>query len=423
MPTQTRSATKTRGDTQRQSTIQNEQVTPVTLTTDQNTKSAPQTNTSGRKRRVTAGEEVESKKQKGTSCSKPPATGGKGQHVMGSSETEQAAQQEPQKARLSTPDVEFDYDRSQLRDPRRTPGRKARPRYDELDVPQDVKVHLESTRDIPKPEKPSGRLNSVQKDQLFDDTSRINPLHSFHDLYRCHDKGRGGSPTYDNPGFELDYTKVADWMKPQAYNKKSMIRNMDRVLEKGDNERTQIFQLFFEDTPKDPDGMLFEVKDYVIDYVSKDIGIPCHHVESEQVKMWRDQGFQPVKFKAWWKKPTAEEDKRAHRSESDSENACKDRLSQLQRFDFQPLIINTSSTIMSIRPNISESYSAILKRKPLIIQIPNWDLAQRWQKLNRPNASQGEPRGFQPSRALARIYPSDANTSRSQFSYPAKRFT
>lgn len=39
------------------------------------------------------------------------------------------------KPRLTTPDLEFDYDRSQLRDQRPTPGRKARPRYDCFSIP------------------------------------------------------------------------------------------------------------------------------------------------------------------------------------------------------------------------------------------------------------------------------------------------
>lgn len=35
---------------------------------------------------------------------------------------------EQPRTRLTTPDIQFDYDRSQLRDPRQTPGRGGRPR-------------------------------------------------------------------------------------------------------------------------------------------------------------------------------------------------------------------------------------------------------------------------------------------------------
>jgi hypothetical protein len=290
-------------DAQCPSTVQDEEPsTPVTPTTKQNTNLAPQNNAVGHKRRATAGGEVESKKRKGTDRSKPPATGEKGH--------EEKAQNEPQKLRLSTSDLEFDYDRSQLRDPRPTPGRKARPRYEETDVPRDLKTHLELTRYIPKPEKPPGRLNRFQKNQLYIDEARMNPYHAFHSLYVCHDKGREGSPTYDSAGFELDYAKVAEWMNPRAYNKEKMVRGMERAVANAESEETQMSKLFFEEVPTKPDGMSHRVKDFIKDHVSKDLGIPWHHVKLEQVKMWRDKGFQPVRYKDWWKEPTAEENMR-----------------------------------------------------------------------------------------------------------------
>lgn len=47
----------------------------------------------------------------------------------------------------------------------------------------------------------------------------MNPLSAFHDLDRCNQKGREGSPTYDSAGFQLDFNKVENWMKPTSYNK------------------------------------------------------------------------------------------------------------------------------------------------------------------------------------------------------------
>lgn len=129
----------------------------------------------------------------------------------------------------------FDYDRAQLRDPRPTPGRRARPRYDEFDIPADLKEHLLSSREVPKPEKSKGRLNRVRKDQLFKEESLMNPLSTFHDLDRCHQKGREGSPTYDSAGFQLESSKVANWMKPTPYSKQNMIRGMDRAIEKSES--------------------------------------------------------------------------------------------------------------------------------------------------------------------------------------------
>jgi hypothetical protein len=153
-------------------------------------------------------------------------------------------------------------------------------------------------------------LNRAQKDQLFDEEARLNALHVFHDLHRCHNKGRAGSPSYDSAGFQLDYNKVADWFKPKAYNKQKMISSMDRALAKGESEEAQMFKLFFEQLPKKRDDIPHSVKDYVKDQVSKDIDVPWHQIGPKHVKTWRDKGFKPVKFEDWWKKPTAEEGKR-----------------------------------------------------------------------------------------------------------------
>ena len=106
------------------------------------------------------------------------------------------------------------------RDPRPTPGRRARPRWDDISAPQEIKDRVSDSFYIPKPTKPPGRLNVALKNTMFRDECRLNPFAHFHKLYTCHDKGREGSPTYDHGGLELDYEKVNDWMKPQAYNKK-----------------------------------------------------------------------------------------------------------------------------------------------------------------------------------------------------------
>jgi hypothetical protein len=96
-----------------------------------------------------------------------------------------------------------------------TLGRKARPRYTKYDIPEELKTRLEKIRENPKPPKLPGRLNNFQKDELFIEETRLNPLESFHNLYRFYDKGREGSPSYDSAGFQLDYNKVAAWMEPQ----------------------------------------------------------------------------------------------------------------------------------------------------------------------------------------------------------------
>ena len=99
-------------------------------------------------------------------------------------------------------------------------------------------------------------------------------------------------------------------MKLQPYDKKKMITSMKRSVEKAESEENQMFTLFFGKVPDDPDGASHIVKDYVKDHVSKDLGISWHQIKPAQVKMWRDQGHQPVEFQHWWKKPTAEERRR-----------------------------------------------------------------------------------------------------------------
>jgi hypothetical protein len=128
-----------------------------------------------------------------------------------------------------------------------------------------------------------------------------------HNLHLCHDKGRDGSPTYDEAGFQLDYDKVAQWMKPRANNKKQILRNRDGELSRLEREKDQIFKLFFVEVP---DKLGLHQEDLVKDHMSKDLGFAWHQIKPKHVKTWKEKGFQPVKFEDWWKKPTAEEQKR-----------------------------------------------------------------------------------------------------------------
>ncbi len=58
------------------------------------------------------------------------------------------------------------------------------------------------------------------------------PSEACHSISDCFHKGPNGSPTYDKSGLELDYEKVANWMKPKPYNKRAIMRGMDRAVEK-----------------------------------------------------------------------------------------------------------------------------------------------------------------------------------------------
>ncbi|KAF2262275.1 hypothetical protein CC78DRAFT_606338 [Lojkania enalia] len=230
-----------------------------------------------------------------------------------SSDTHTSSENESESAKpcLTTPDLEFDYDRSQLRDPCPTPGRRAHPRYNSFDIPEDLKRRLESTRTTPKPGKPNSRLNAYQKNQLFRDEGRMNPLHTFHHLYVCHDKGRDASPTYDEADFQLDWDKVDEWMKPNAYNKQRIVRKMDSTAKRLEREEQDMYSLFFAEGagPREVDNLL--VERYPKDQVSKDLGVPWCQIGPQHVNVWRERGFQLVDFRQWWKEPTEEEKKRS----------------------------------------------------------------------------------------------------------------
>jgi hypothetical protein len=130
-------------------------------------------------------------------------------------------------------------------------------------------------------------------------------LYSFYDLHKCHKKGPNGSPIYDSAGFQLDCKKVEKWMKPVAYNKKSMVNGMERRLKKGEEEREAAYKAFFVDGkgPENDQGADTMIMDHIKDQVSKDLGVPWHQIDSKQMKKWEEKGFEKVKADEWWSRP------------------------------------------------------------------------------------------------------------------------
>ncbi|KAL4731494.1 hypothetical protein ACLX1H_000462 [Fusarium chlamydosporum] len=202
-------------------------------------------------------------------------------HVQAERTSTPTKQKDGQKPTLTEKDLEFDFDHSQIRDPRRTPGRVKRPRYEERELSEEwlSKFHLP---------------NRKSKD--------TDPLYAFYDLYKCHKKGPNGSPTYDSAGFQLDYKKVEKWMKPVGYNKKSMMNSMDRTLKKDEEERKVAYETFFVDG-KGPDDSDLAVMHQIKDQMSKDLDIPWHQIGIKQMKKWDEKGFEKVKADEWWSKP------------------------------------------------------------------------------------------------------------------------
>jgi hypothetical protein len=160
---------------------------------------------------------------------------------------------------------------------------------------------------IGETEKPKGRLNAFQKDELYGLNALLDPTQTFHDLHVCHKKGRDGSPTYDLAGFELDFDKVDNWMRPKSYNKRRIVRGAEKAVEKAQSEEKNIFELFFTDKTKLEHNESRYVEDRVKDHISKDLGVPWHQIDSRQARIWRDTGYEPFEFGKWWHEPNETE--------------------------------------------------------------------------------------------------------------------
>ncbi|KAK5625428.1 hypothetical protein RRF57_001144 [Xylaria bambusicola] len=233
-------------------------------------------------------------------------TSGKRARVSNVTSKELEASKEEQRPRLTTPDLEFDYDRSQLRDPRQTPGRVRRPRLRALEVTEEFKQQFF----IPHAERPKGRLNAYQKDQLRREQGLLDPTHTFHDLYVCHKNGPHGTPAYDSAGFQLDYRKVDEWIKPKPYRKSRMMHGLESSLERGECEMRAMYEIFF--VQDDGPGST-SVMDYVKDHISKDLNVPWHQIDAGRAHEWQQKGFEKKKFSEWWREPNEEERKRMSR--------------------------------------------------------------------------------------------------------------
>lgn len=178
-----------------------------------------------------------------------------------------------------------------------------------FDVPAELKEEISQKFHIPKPEKLKGRLNWMQKDNLVRQEGLMNPLHCFHAEYKMRKKGRDGSPTCDAAGFVLDRKRRVDGDKRNARaTKSSMVNDMERHLERVAREEKETFKIFFKgEAPRDAD---MDVKDYIQDHVSKDLGLAWHQIGPGELKQWEARGFEKQGFETWWREPNAEEKKR-----------------------------------------------------------------------------------------------------------------
>ncbi|KAI0109521.1 hypothetical protein GGR51DRAFT_569818 [Nemania sp. FL0031] len=234
------------------------------------------------------------------------AAGGKKAKTSEPAELEALEEEEVQRPRLTTPDLEFDYDRSQLRDARPTPGRVRRPRLEGSEVTEEFKRQFT----IPEPKIRKDISRAARERLLYAERALPDPTEMFHDLHRCHKEGPRGHPTYDSAGFELDYNKVADWMRPQPYSRSRVVGGMNKRLARGEREQREVFDIFFVEGDEPDSNTALTANDHVKDHISKDLGMPWHQIGPKQAREWQEKGFEKKKFSEWWREPNAEECKR-----------------------------------------------------------------------------------------------------------------
>ncbi|RDW60599.1 hypothetical protein BP6252_11982 [Coleophoma cylindrospora] len=114
-------------------------------------------------------------------------------------------------------------------------------------------------------------------------------------IHVCYEKGPNGSPSYDKSGFELDYKKVANWMRPRPYNKSAMVRGMDKAVNEAVQAEKRMAELFFEKGEAPEDTSASDGADYWRDRVSKDLNIPWHKIGVAEFEQWDKMGFKKAR--------------------------------------------------------------------------------------------------------------------------------
>jgi hypothetical protein len=223
-----------------------------------------------------------------------------------------------EKPPLQVDDLYFEWDRTQLRDPRLTPGRLRPPHYTKMDdIPVSLLERLQESRSIYKQKRPEGRLFEGDIYDLSVDEQRHNPWEPNYALYQCYDKDYGGSPTYDYAGFQLDIDHVRHRLYPIYLNTDCTIRAARLEIEIEQSEEEQMFGLFFIDPENAKEGGCS--KDHICDHVGKDLGISYMQIGLEQVQLWINREFKPFKYEECWKEPTEEDRRRWKKMTMDSE--------------------------------------------------------------------------------------------------------
>ncbi|KAF2249446.1 hypothetical protein BU26DRAFT_519506 [Trematosphaeria pertusa] len=135
------------------------------------------------------------------------------------------------------------------------------------------------------------RKSAAEKEEEYTQFIREHEGHPFHELHVCYDKGPDGSPTYDKAGFELDYNKVVQWMKPVSRQSLKSKKHYQRIDEKMKEEARKREIFFVPGEAPDDKGSSPLLEAAWTDRVSKDLQIPYHKVGVAEFEEWERRGF------------------------------------------------------------------------------------------------------------------------------------
>ncbi|KAF2665950.1 hypothetical protein BT63DRAFT_458315 [Microthyrium microscopicum] len=252
------------------------------------------------------------------------------------------------KPELTLADLEFDYDRTKMRDPRPSPGRVNRPRRGNWDMTEEFRSQFY----VPIPTDPPGQLEppqeglsehqqaqlkSRQQCERGRQTALLDPADDDYGIRYCHEKGREGSPCYDNAGYQYDWELVDDYVmrfqpKTNAARMAEMAEQAKKAMTKAEVPEQNISYnhdtmnlIFFQggQGPKDVPPHKYDF--YLKDHVSKDMGAPFHQLDMAKLERWGKMGFKKPIASDWWREPNEEEEARRLRVESISGEALRKR--------------------------------------------------------------------------------------------------
>ncbi|KAF9640058.1 hypothetical protein BFW01_g11864 [Lasiodiplodia theobromae] len=147
------------------------------------------------------------------------------------------------------------------------------------------------------PPKKIGRRKNPERVKWEEERPLKDQNHRWHDLHLCYQRGPSEQPpTYDSAGYQLDYEKVANWMKPTRRGKRPSWQKESQRIEDHQRVQERVREIFFEPGAAPPKGKVSPAMQWTwVDRVSKDLGVPFHQVGLEEFEEWEKRGFEKAK--------------------------------------------------------------------------------------------------------------------------------